>query len=148
MTQDQKEFTGACLCGSVRFSAGMPSLFCAHCHCDFCRKAHGAAFVTWVGVREETFRIHQGEDKLTWHASSKQGRRGFCSRCGSTMLYQSTLSPGEVHIVRANIEGVIDRKPELHVFYDFHVDWVSSSDDLVKLDSENELLSHYKQVET
>ena len=45
--------TGNCLCDSVRFQFELPSLFAGHCHCSMCRRAHGAGYVTWVGVREE-----------------------------------------------------------------------------------------------
>ena len=41
--------TGRCHCGGVRFVARFPSRFVAHCHCESCRRAHGAAFVTWAG---------------------------------------------------------------------------------------------------
>jgi hypothetical protein len=103
--------------------------------------------VTWFGVPEKQFRFLAGEDLVTWYPSSKQGRRGFCTRCGSTLFYTSSLCPGEVHIALANTEGNIDRAPEAHVFFDAHVDWVEFSDDLPRLDKDNELLANYKQVE-
>ncbi len=144
---EKAEFIGDCQCGDVRFSATPPTLFCAHCHCDFCRRAHGAAVVTWFGVPDAQFRFLAGEDLVTWYASSKQGRRGFCARCGSTLFYTSSLSPGEVHIALANMRGSIDRPPDLHVFFDAHVDWLEFNDDLPRLDKESELLAHYKKVE-
>jgi hypothetical protein len=145
---DDSEFSGGCLCGGVRFAATPPVIFCAHCHCDFCRRAHGAAFVTWVGVQEAHFRVVEGEELLTWHASSKQGRRGFCARCGSTMLYKSSVCPGEVHIALANVDGSIDRKPEVHVFFDSSVDWFTFGDDLMRLHTDSEFLTKFKSVET
>lgn len=145
---EQAEYVGECQCGDVRFAVVPPTLFCAHCHCEFCRRAHGAAFVTWFGVPEERFRFLAGEEKVTWYASSKQGRRGFCSRCGSTLFFRSSLAPGEVHIALANMRGDIDRRPELHVFFDARVDWVALADDLPRLDADNELLANYKKVET
>lgn len=39
-----------CLCGDITLAATLPSLWAAHCHCSLCRRAHGAAFVTWVGM--------------------------------------------------------------------------------------------------
>lgn len=141
------DFKGECLCGAVRFAAAPPTLFCAHCHCRFCRRAHGAAFVTWFGVPEARFRFLEGEAQVKWYASSKQGRRGFCAKCGSTLFYTSSLSPGEVHIALANMTDNIDRKPELHVFFDAHVDWFAFSDDLPRLDTDHELLEKYKKVE-
>jgi hypothetical protein len=140
------DFEGHCICGSVRFTVAPPTLFCAHCHCRFCRLAHGAPFVTWVGVPEEQFSFSRGEDLVTWHRSSQQSRRGFCSRCGSTMFYVSTLSPGEIHIARSQIEGEIDREPRAHVFFDQRVGWISVDDDLLRVDSESEVLAKYKQV--
>jgi len=145
--RDETDFRGECLCGAVRFATNPPTLFCAHCHCDFCRRAHGAAFVTWFGVPENQFRFLAGEDLVMWYPSSKQGRRGFCARCGSTLFFTSSLCPGEVHIALANVKEGIDRPPELHVFFDAHVDWFECSDDLPRLDKDNELLANYRKVE-
>ena len=39
--------SGKCLCGAVRFRMRFPSKWVAHCHCTMCRRAHGAAFVTF-----------------------------------------------------------------------------------------------------
>lgn len=48
------EARGRCACGRVRFVARFPSRFNAHCHCESCRRAHGAAFVTWAGETHVT----------------------------------------------------------------------------------------------
>lgn len=141
------DFQGHCLCGAVAFRVTPPTLFCAHCHCGFCRLAHGAAFVTWVGVREDGFSFEQGEELMRWYQSSAQSRRGFCSRCGATMLYVSTLSPGEVHVARAYVVGEIDREPRAHVFFDHRVPWVTVNDELKKVGSDDPRLEKYRQVE-
>lgn len=141
------DFHGHCLCGTVAFRVTPPTLFCVHCHCRYCRGAHGAAFVTWVGVREDTFAFDQGEELVHWYRSSPQSRRGFCSRCGATMLYVSTLSPGEVHVARACIEETIDREPRAHVFFDHRVPWVTVEDELKKVPSDDPRLERYGQVQ-
>jgi hypothetical protein len=92
---EPKTYPGRCQCGAIRFRITPPTLFCAHCHCRYCRQAHGAAFVTWVGVNEGQLDLEQGDEQLTWFASSRQSRRGFCSRCGGTLFFKSTLAPGE-----------------------------------------------------
>jgi len=102
-------FGGSCLCRAVTFEITPPTLFCCHCHCRYCRKAHGAGFVTWLGAAEKQFAYTAGADLVSWYASSQQSKRGFCSRCGSTMFYVSTLSPGEVHIARAFVDEPVDR---------------------------------------
>jgi hypothetical protein len=123
---------GTCLCKAVRFSVTPPTLWCAHCHCSLCRRSNGAAFVTWVGVAEDRFAVTSGAEDLVWYGSSSEGQRGFCRRCGSSILFRSTRWPGEVHVTRANFDGPIDREPALHAFFDTHVDWFPFEDGLPK----------------
>ena len=114
---------GGCLCGAVRFSAKLPSKWCAHCHCSMCQRAHGAGYVTWVGFESDHFSL-LNSDKLIWYESSGGARRGFCSSCGSTMLFESIRWAGETHVARACFDGPIDREPQAHAFYDSHVSWM------------------------
>jgi hypothetical protein len=97
-----------------------------------CRRAHGAAFVTWFGVERSSFELVAGSDNLEWYRSTPQARRGFCSRCGSTIFFESERWADEVHIALANMDGPIDRSPAAHVFYDAHVDWVHLADNLLR----------------
>jgi hypothetical protein len=140
------EFTGQCMCGALRFVATGPSLWCGHCHCRFCRQAHGAAFVTWVGFPQSSVRIVSDNSALHWYQSSKQSRRGSCSRCGNMMFFQSEAAPGETHIARACISGPIDREPHYHGFFVQKADWVTVSDDLPKLMTDDPLLAGYKGI--
>ena len=140
------EFAGQCLCGAVRFVATAPSLFCGHCHCRFCRQAHGAAFVTWAGFPQASVRITAERDVLHWYQSSQQSRRGSCARCGTMLFFESSVAPGETHVARACIPGAIDRAPEFHTFFDQKVDWVTVDDGLPTLTSADPLLAGYKEV--
>jgi len=124
------EMRGGCLCGAVTFSVRGGSKWCAHCHCTMCRRAHGAGYVTWVGVQDEHFGMEQDAGALRWYHSSEQAQRGFCSVCGSTLFFRSGRWPGEIHIARANFHGEIDRAPQAHVFFDTHVDWMPMDRDL------------------
>lgn len=124
---------GSCLCGAVRFEITPPTKWCAHCHCSLCRRAHGAAFVTWFGVERPHFVMTSGDELVAWYRSTVSARRGFCSRCGSTLFFESDNWPGEIHIVLANMEDPIDRAPAAHVYYDTHVMWVELGDNLRRL---------------
>ena len=126
----KQRFEGTCQCHTIHFRIGAPTLWCAHCHCGMCRKAHGAAFVTWVGAAEERFSIVTGRRALRWYASSTEAERGFCSECGSTLFFRSEHWPGEIHVALAALDEPIDREPEAHVFYESHVPWVEIGDDL------------------
>ena len=121
---------GACLCGAVRFAIELPTKWCAHCHCSMCRRAHGAAFVTWVGVAEAQFRITAGEGELASYRSSPPAQRQFCRVCGSPLLFRSARWPGEVHVAAASLLGPIDRAPAAHVFWSDRVAWLHVEDGL------------------
>ncbi len=137
---------GGCLCGAVRFAATGPTLFCAHCHCHWCRRAHGAAFVTWFGVGDTAFRVTAGEGDLRWYASSEKSERGFCTTCGTTMFFRSSLAPAEMHVALACADGPIDRAPGCHVFYEAHASWIDAMGDLPKYDRDHTALSKYQAV--
>ncbi len=121
---------GSCLCGAVRFQARLPSKWCAHCHCGMCRKAHGAGYVTWVGFPAKHFEITEGADQLRWHASSAGAERGFCGRCGSSLLFRSERWANEMHVALGAMDDPIDRLPQANVYHDDHVDWVAIDESL------------------
>ena len=123
---------GHCLCGAVRFSVKFPSLWIAHCHCTRCQRAHGAAFVTWVGFDHDQVTIDDPNIQLRWYINPDfaNSQRGFCGQCGSPMFFQSERYPNELHIARALFHTPLDRLPESHVYYNSHVDWVIISDSL------------------
>jgi hypothetical protein len=116
---------GRCLCGDVTFTAELPSLWVAHCHCTMCQRHGGAAFITWVGLNEESCALEDPQQHLRWYQSSEAGGRGFCSRCGSTLFFRSSRWPGELHVTLANFDTPVDRLPQAHAFWDSHVDWVA-----------------------
>lgn len=124
------EAAGSCLCGAVCFTARLPSKWVAHCHCTRCRRAHGAAFVTWAGFPAAAVAIEDSAQQLRWHVAEEGGSRGFCGRCGSPMFFKSERWAGELHIARALFGTPLDREPQAHVYYDTHVDWVQLGDAL------------------
>lgn len=124
---------GACLCGSIRFEIEPPTMGSAHCHCSMCRRAHGAAYVTWVRARRAGFRFIEGEKRLVTYRSSERGRRSFCRTCGSTLFCELVDEPDTIDVARANLEGPVDEAPRLHIFWDDRVDWAPHEDDLPRL---------------
>ena len=131
MTPEQVR--GGCLCGAVRFTVTLPTMFCGHCHCTMCRRNHGAAYVTWVAVLRAQLSIDTGGDQLTRYASSGHGSRSFCSRCGSSLFCVSTHLPDIVDIPLANMDGPIDRIPESHIYFDDRASWTVVGDRLPRL---------------
>lgn len=137
---------GSCLCEAITFTLTPPFPASAHCHCGYCRKAHGAAFVTWVVADTKGFQLISGKDSLRWYQSSEQSRRGFCAACGSTLFFESTLCPGETHVARANLTGRIEPAPKYHCFVEQIVPWVTIHDDLIRLKGDGPELGKYRAV--
>ncbi len=127
---------GGCLCGSVKFELTLPSKFCSHCHCQNCRRAHGAAFVTYAGFRKEQLRL-SGEERLTRYVTKTGATRSFCSRCGSTLFYEGPRWAEEVHVALSNLSDAIDRAPDAHVYVDQRADWYEIHDSLPQYGGES-----------
>jgi hypothetical protein len=112
---------GGCQCGAVRFRIGLPPKWCAHCHCSTCRRAHGAAFVTWVG--SDRFELLSGGTELRRYQSSPGATRSFCGRCGTMLLFESSRWPGEVHVTLAHLDSAEGLAPEAHAYWSSRVPW-------------------------
>jgi hypothetical protein len=125
---------GQCLCGAVKYHVTAAPIWSAHCHCSMCRRAHGAPFVTWVGVPLDAFKVMEEEPSLRWYASSAQAKRGFCSACGTPLFFHGEKWADEMHIARATFVTRISLLPEAHVYYDTHVDWIQCNDHLPRYD--------------
>jgi hypothetical protein len=130
---DGFQVDGSCLCGAVRFRIRTPTLFCGHCHCSMCRRNHGAAFVTWFALPSGSLEILTGSESLRQFRSSEQGTRSFCGSCGSSLFCESTRHPERVDVALANMEGEIDRPPQVHVWFDDRAPWVHVADGLPQL---------------
>lgn len=126
------KISGACLCGKLSFSALLPTLWVAHCHCTLCQKNAGAAFVTWAGFNEQDVHIDDSNNTLTWYSATENAFRGFCNKCGSTIFFKSSRWPSELHITVANIHEQLDRSPQVHVNWESHQPWIEFADDLPK----------------
>ncbi len=121
---------GGCACGAVRFEARLPPRFVAHCHCASCRRAHGAAFVTYAGFPTDAFAWTAGAERLVdWHTDTG-ATRSFCGTCGSTLVYRSPRWAGEVHLAVAHVDGDLGRAPGAHVYADRAPAWCPITDEL------------------
>ncbi len=124
------ELTGHCTCGGVRFAVTPPSRFVCHCHCDNCRRAHGAAFVTWLGLPRAQFRLTEGEELLGEFRTETDSTRSFCTRCGTPMFFASPRWEGEIHVAVALLDQDPDQPPKARVYADRAPSWGKAPPDL------------------
>ncbi len=129
---ESKYIEGGCYCGMVKYQVQLPVKWCAHCHCTQCRHTHAAPLVTWFGVVNHQFQYLKGENDIIWFDSSKEAKRGHCINCGTPLFFIGEKWKDEVHITRESTQADILQKPQLHVFYDRHVDYLALEDKLDK----------------
>lgn len=127
---DHVTLAGSCLCGGVRFAASGPPRFVAHCHCENCRKAHGAGIVTWIGLPSAAVDVTRGEEACARYVSDTGATWTFCRTCGSRLFYAPANDPAEIHVAAGALDVDLDAKVNVHVYADRATTWCPITDDL------------------
>ena len=123
--------TGRCLCGEVQYelAGDLPPL--VNCHCQYCRRAHGAAFVTIAWVPRSAFVFTAGEDSVTRHSvMAGEAYRCFCSACGSRLFSGSTSETGVITLVVSTLDDDSHPGPVLHLNLESKASWHVITDEL------------------
>jgi hypothetical protein len=111
-----------CLCEAVAIEIDSPAFWAWHDHGQHSRRAHGAAYATYVGCRRKRMRVLKGKTRITRYEDGGE-TRSFCSRCGTPLLFEKKRSPHFVNIPRALFEGRTGREPRYHLNIAEQVDW-------------------------
>lgn len=110
-----------------------PAQWAWHDHSAATRRAHGAAYATYVGAWRRRFRFIRGADGVTRYMDEKGNTRSFCAKCGAPILYERANSPNHVNIPRALFTSGTGREPRYHVAIDQLQDWTYLGEPLVPL---------------
>ena len=125
---------GQCLCGAVAFEIDVPARWAWHDHSQASRRAHGAAYATYVGSWRKRFRITKGETAIARYLGKPDGTaRSFCATCGTPVVYERARSPHMVNIPRALFSGRTGRQPLYHVAIEELQEWAYTGEPLVPL---------------
>jgi hypothetical protein len=124
---------GSCLCGGVAWQVDGPLEWMTHCHCTMCRKAHGAAFATYVGAAEGGFRWLRGEEAINRYESSPGTFRAFCGRCGSVV--PGPAVGGRVFVPAGCLDDDPGARPVAHIFAGSKAPWVEIADALPRFEA-------------
>ena len=119
---------GGCFGGGVRYRVAGPPLAVAHCHCASCRRASGAAVVTWAIFPRDRFEVVAGEPAR--RASSPGVVRRHCARCGSPLTYETGRRPRHIDVTVGTLDRPEDFPPTMHVWTAERVPWLELADDL------------------
>lgn len=122
--QPTDAITGSCLCGACRYATKAAPINIRACHCRLCQKATGAPFYARVLVPRSAVEISGPVD---WHPSSEDLRRGFCTRCGST-LFSERRSLDIVGLTHGSLDEPDRYPPTEHIWTSSKQAWVMIGD--------------------
>jgi len=79
---------GGCLCGEIRFRTTAEPVRITVCHCTFCQRLTGSAYLVEPIFRREHVSFRGKMPNTYQHRSDGSGKRvivNFCGRCGTTV---------------------------------------------------------------
>lgn len=124
---------GSCLCAGVRYRAEGPLGEMSSCHCGMCRKAHGAAYATFITVPLAGFRVVRGSELVATYSSSSELDRLFCRVCGSSFAIIEAKT-GEAFVAAGTLDVDPGVRPTSQIFVGSKSPWVEIEDDIPAFD--------------
>ncbi len=121
----EKQQTGGCLCGSVRYQACPQSDTTYYCHCRDCQIGSGSAFHVAVLADQDTFRLVSGE-VATYTKIADSGNevtRMFCPNCGTPVYWTGASFPGVVILTASSLDDPESVVPSRELWTDSAVSW-------------------------
>lgn len=123
---------GGCLCGEVRYEISSSLKHASNCHCSMCRKASGAADVSYATVTPGSFKWVKGRERLARYDSSPGVSRLFCGNCGSSLGIEEG---GQLVLVTlGTVDGDPGIEPAEHLYVGSAAHWQRITDDLPQHD--------------
>ncbi len=125
---------GQCLCGAVVIEIDTPAFWAFHDHGKASRKAHGAAYATYIGVWKSKMRIAKGARSIgRYKDEAAKTTRSFCAKCGSPVLYERARDKRMINVPRALFDGRTGREPRYHLAITEMQDWAYAGQTLSPL---------------
>ena len=128
-----RHLTGRCLCTSVEYSVPDAFDYAMNCHCSQCRRATGAAFKPFAGIRRELVALTRGADITLIHGDEMAAHDVHCGRCGS-LLYSVVRDGAYAHVTMGTLVDAPAIRPSMHIFVGSKAAWYDITDDLPRHD--------------
>jgi hypothetical protein len=114
---------GGCLCGAVRYATRAEPVRVTYCHCKFCQRATGAAYMVEPVFLKADFTIASGKPAtytLASEGSGKQVTIHFCATCGTKLFLSFERFPQAFGVYGGTFDDPnwFERSPEMskHIF--------------------------------
>ena len=128
-------FSGNCLCGSVKYTSKSEPVNIMNCHCDDCRKASGATYLTNIFIPLVSFNVQGTLKKYVHYADSgSKMTKYFCINCGSQVYGENSSREGVVSIRAGSINEKYIIKPLRNVFTSSKIPSTPLDNNLEKFD--------------
>ena len=75
-----------CLCGGIHIEIRGKLRNVSNCHCSQCMKTHGN-FGSYTSCEDKDL-FYINKKTLKWFKSSKNAKRGFCTKCGASFFFK------------------------------------------------------------
>ncbi|MGI9235506.1 MAG: GFA family protein [Woeseiaceae bacterium] len=124
------DFSGSCLCGSVKFE-GNNAQGGGHCYCVDCRKSSGSSHCSHLFVAEANVELHG--DVQTYDRAADSGNivsRSFCPKCGSPVYSHNSSMPGMIFIRASSLTDQERFQPGMIVYASRAPSWSRMDPDL------------------
>src|SRR5580704_7394142 len=132
--QSSRRVFGRCLCGAEELEIDFPAFWAWHDHSASSRRAHGAAYATYIGCWRKHARVVKGQKKIArFDDANTESIRKFCGLCGTPLFYERKRSPHMVNLPRALFTNRTGREPRYHVAIEELQDWTYLGEPLVPL---------------
>lgn len=125
---------GRCTCGAVRYCVAVEPLFVHCCHCTWCQRETGSAFVLNALVERREVDVTGALLEVALPSSSGQGQRVLrCSAC-RVALWSHYAFGGVGDQVAFLRVGTLDEpgrlRPDVHIFASSKLPWVELGDEV------------------
>jgi hypothetical protein len=114
---------GGCLCGQLRYEVNAQPLRVTMCHCKFCQRATGGAYLVEPVFDAKNFAVIAGVEKTYTHLSEGSGKEvyiHFCDNCGTKLFLTFERFEGFVGVYAGTFDDPnwFDLTPEnsKHIF--------------------------------
>ena len=114
---------GGCLCRDIRYEARAEPIWTTVCHCTFCQRLTGSAFLVEPIFVREAVQFSGAAAKTYEHRSDGSGMRvgvNFCGRCGTTLFLEFERFPDVLGLCAGTFDDPdwFDRGPRKcrHIF--------------------------------
>lgn len=122
---------GSCLCGEITYKVKDISERLSNCHCEMCRKFHGAAYATYAAVAPENFNFLSGETRISTYQAENETTRKFCKNCGASLFFESAPGSNDhIYFALSTLDDVPPVKPDAHIYAKYKAQWSFVDDGL------------------